>query len=176
MKTALFEDDKPNYASVCFPAPRPFQDTARISAAAPARGPPLPGGDGAHRRRLQAAPKAGGTKLAGRDSFGGTKQEPPKDDDPTLAELGPSKSESTVAGMAARLSMPRRTAPSARREWKSHYPARGKNMLHAMAHVVPSHLMDPKLYSTFAARRGRGPAMCPQKADGHRSACCHAGR
>ena len=32
------------------------------------------------------------------------------------------------------------------REWERQYPGRSDNMLRAMAHVVPSHLMDLKLY------------------------------
>jgi tRNA 2-thiocytidine biosynthesis protein TtcA len=32
------------------------------------------------------------------------------------------------------------------REWERQYPGRTDNMLRAMGHVVPSHLMDPKLY------------------------------
>ncbi len=32
------------------------------------------------------------------------------------------------------------------REWDRKYPGRLDNMLHAMQHVVPSHLMDPRLY------------------------------
>jgi tRNA 2-thiocytidine biosynthesis protein TtcA len=32
------------------------------------------------------------------------------------------------------------------REWERQYPGRTDNMLHAMGHVVPSHLMDPRLH------------------------------
>jgi tRNA 2-thiocytidine biosynthesis protein TtcA len=32
------------------------------------------------------------------------------------------------------------------REWERQYPGRSDNMLHAMAHVVPSHLMDRNLH------------------------------
>ena len=32
------------------------------------------------------------------------------------------------------------------REWERKYPGRTDNMLHAMGHVVPSHLMDPRLH------------------------------
>jgi len=32
------------------------------------------------------------------------------------------------------------------RDWERQYPGRSDNMLHAMGRVVPSHLMDPKLY------------------------------
>jgi tRNA 2-thiocytidine biosynthesis protein TtcA len=32
------------------------------------------------------------------------------------------------------------------REWERRYPGRTDNMLHAMGHVVPSHLMDRRLY------------------------------
>ena len=32
------------------------------------------------------------------------------------------------------------------REWERQYPGRTDNMLHAMGHVVRSHLMDPRLY------------------------------
>jgi tRNA 2-thiocytidine biosynthesis protein TtcA len=32
------------------------------------------------------------------------------------------------------------------REWERQYPGRSDNMLHAMAHVTPSHLLDRKLY------------------------------
>jgi tRNA 2-thiocytidine biosynthesis protein TtcA len=43
------------------------------------------------------------------------------------------------------------------REWERRYPGRSDNMLRAMAHVVPSHLMDPKLYP-FAGLRASGVA------------------
>lgn len=52
---------------------------------------------------LSATPKAKGVKLAGRDSFGGTKTEPPKDDAATLADLGLTKKESAVAQKLAAL-------------------------------------------------------------------------
>jgi tRNA 2-thiocytidine biosynthesis protein TtcA len=32
------------------------------------------------------------------------------------------------------------------REWERQYPGRTDNMLHAMGHVVPSHLMDRRLH------------------------------
>jgi tRNA 2-thiocytidine biosynthesis protein TtcA len=32
------------------------------------------------------------------------------------------------------------------RDWERRYPGRSDNMLHAMGHVVPSHLMDRRLY------------------------------
>ena len=32
------------------------------------------------------------------------------------------------------------------RDWERQYPGRIDNMLHAMSHVVPSHLMDRNLY------------------------------
>jgi tRNA 2-thiocytidine biosynthesis protein TtcA len=41
------------------------------------------------------------------------------------------------------------------REWERQYPGRTDNMLRAMGHVVPSHLMDPKLYP-FAALKATG--------------------
>lgn len=53
---------------------------------------------------LQAAPRNEGMRLAGRDSFGGTKTEPPKSDAPTLADLGLTKKESAVAQKLANLS------------------------------------------------------------------------
>jgi tRNA 2-thiocytidine biosynthesis protein TtcA len=43
------------------------------------------------------------------------------------------------------------------REWERQYPGRSDNMLRAMAHVVPSHLMDPKLYP-FASLEPTGLA------------------
>jgi tRNA 2-thiocytidine biosynthesis protein TtcA len=43
------------------------------------------------------------------------------------------------------------------REWERQYPGRSDNMLRAMAHVVPSHLMDPKLYP-FSSLRPSGVA------------------
>ncbi|MFO1331592.1 MAG: tRNA 2-thiocytidine(32) synthetase TtcA [Rubrivivax sp.] len=43
------------------------------------------------------------------------------------------------------------------RDWERQYPGRSDNMLRAMAHVVPSHLMDPKLYP-FASARPTGVA------------------
>lgn len=52
---------------------------------------------------LQATPKSSGVKLAGRDSFGGTKTEPPNTDAPTLADLGLTKKESAVAQKLASL-------------------------------------------------------------------------
>jgi tRNA 2-thiocytidine biosynthesis protein TtcA len=41
------------------------------------------------------------------------------------------------------------------REWERQYPGRSDNMLRAMAHVVPSHLMDKRLYP-FAGVRATG--------------------
>jgi tRNA 2-thiocytidine biosynthesis protein TtcA len=41
------------------------------------------------------------------------------------------------------------------REWERRYPGRTDNMLRAMGHVVPSHLMDPKLYP-FASAKADG--------------------
>jgi tRNA 2-thiocytidine biosynthesis protein TtcA len=41
--------------------------------------------------------------------------------------------------------------------WERQYPGRIDNMLRAMAHVVPSHLMDPKLHP-FATLRASGVA------------------
>ncbi|MDP1898877.1 MAG: tRNA 2-thiocytidine(32) synthetase TtcA [Rubrivivax sp.] len=41
------------------------------------------------------------------------------------------------------------------REWERQHPGRSDNMLHAMAHVVPSHLMDRNLYP-FAALQPTG--------------------
>ena len=44
------------------------------------------------------------------------------------------------------------------REWERQYPGRTDNMLHAMGHVVPSHLMDRRLYPfdhLEGQRRGR---------------------
>ncbi|MBE0547738.1 MAG: tRNA 2-thiocytidine(32) synthetase TtcA [Rubrivivax sp.] len=43
------------------------------------------------------------------------------------------------------------------REWERQYPGRSDNMLHAMAHVTPSHLLDRKLYA-FAALQTTGVA------------------
>ena len=52
---------------------------------------------------LLATPKAQGTKLNGRDSFGGTNVSPPKNDAPTLDELGLTKRESALAQKLAGL-------------------------------------------------------------------------
>jgi tRNA 2-thiocytidine biosynthesis protein TtcA len=41
------------------------------------------------------------------------------------------------------------------RDWERQYPGRIDNMLHAMGHVVPSHLMDRKLHP-FATLRASG--------------------
>jgi tRNA 2-thiocytidine biosynthesis protein TtcA len=43
------------------------------------------------------------------------------------------------------------------REWERQYPGRSDNMLRAMAHLVPSHLMDRNLYP-FAALQPTGVA------------------
>ena len=40
------------------------------------------------------------------------------------------------------------------REWERQYPGRTDNMLRAMAHVVPSHLMDRKLYPFETVQAG----------------------
>jgi len=42
-------------------------------------------------------------------------------------------------------------------EWERRYPGRSDNMLHAMAHVTPSHLLDRKLYP-FATLQATGVA------------------
>jgi tRNA 2-thiocytidine biosynthesis protein TtcA len=43
------------------------------------------------------------------------------------------------------------------REWERQYPGRTENMLRAMGHVVPSHLMDPKLYPFATVKPGGQP-------------------
>jgi len=43
------------------------------------------------------------------------------------------------------------------REWERQYPGRSDNLLHSMAHLVPSHLMDPRLYP-FASVKAGGAA------------------
>jgi tRNA 2-thiocytidine biosynthesis protein TtcA len=43
------------------------------------------------------------------------------------------------------------------REWERQYPGRTDNMLHAMGHVVPSHLMDKRLHP-FATLKASGVA------------------
>jgi tRNA 2-thiocytidine biosynthesis protein TtcA len=43
------------------------------------------------------------------------------------------------------------------REWERQYPGRSDNMLRAMAHVVPSHLMDARLHP-FATLKANGIA------------------
>ena len=43
------------------------------------------------------------------------------------------------------------------REWERKYPGRIDNMLHAMGHVAPSHLMDRNLYP-FATLQATGVA------------------
>jgi len=53
---------------------------------------------------LLATPKAKGTKLNGRDSFGNTKKVLPKNDEQTLAELGLTPKESALAQKIAGLS------------------------------------------------------------------------
>ena len=45
------------------------------------------------------------------------------------------------------------------REWERQYPGRTDNMLHAMGHVVPSHLMDQRLYP-FATLEGQRRGRC----------------
>lgn len=54
---------------------------------------------------LKANPPAKGTRGMGRPKIGGIKQEPPKDDIPTLEQLGVTKRESAEAQMLA--SIPR---------------------------------------------------------------------
>jgi tRNA 2-thiocytidine biosynthesis protein TtcA len=44
------------------------------------------------------------------------------------------------------------------REWERQYPGRTDNMLRAMGHVVPSHLMDPKLYPFASVKPSGVPA------------------
>ena len=46
---------------------------------------------------LKATDRAKGTVLNGKDSFGSTKMEPPKNDAPTLADLGIDKKTSSLA-------------------------------------------------------------------------------
>jgi tRNA 2-thiocytidine biosynthesis protein TtcA len=43
------------------------------------------------------------------------------------------------------------------RDWERRFPGRSDNMLHAMGHVVPSHLMDRRLYP-FEALKATGVA------------------
>jgi tRNA 2-thiocytidine biosynthesis protein TtcA len=43
------------------------------------------------------------------------------------------------------------------RDWERQYPGRTDNMLRAMGHVVPSHLMDPRLHP-FKTLRASGVA------------------
>ena len=43
------------------------------------------------------------------------------------------------------------------RAWERQYPGRTDNLLRAMGHVVPSHLMDPKLHP-FTTLRATGVA------------------
>lgn len=57
---------------------------------------------------LKATPRNGGVKLAGRDSFGGTKKVLPKDSPPTLTAIGIDKKTSAVAQKLADLA---ETAP-----------------------------------------------------------------
>ena len=41
------------------------------------------------------------------------------------------------------------------REWERHYPGRAQNTFNALGRVIPSHLMDPRLYG-FADLRATG--------------------
>ena len=50
------------------------------------------------------------------------------------------------------------------REWERQYPGRTDNMLRAMGHVVPSHLMDPKLYPFATVKPGGQPVAEGDKA------------
>lgn len=52
---------------------------------------------------LKDTPKSEGRKLNGRDSFGGTRQEPPKNEARTLAEMGVDKKTSSMAQKLAAL-------------------------------------------------------------------------
>jgi hypothetical protein len=52
---------------------------------------------------LKVTPKASGQLVAGKDRFGGTRQGPPKNDVPTLADLGISKNQSAIAQKLAEL-------------------------------------------------------------------------
>jgi tRNA 2-thiocytidine biosynthesis protein TtcA len=50
------------------------------------------------------------------------------------------------------------------REWERRYPGRSDNMLRAMAHVVPSHLMDKRLYPFDGVRATGTPEADGDKA------------
>jgi tRNA 2-thiocytidine biosynthesis protein TtcA len=57
------------------------------------------------------------------------------------------------------------------REWERRYPGRTDNMLRAMGHVVPSHLMDPKLYPFATVKPGGQPDAEGDKAFDADDAC-----
>jgi tRNA 2-thiocytidine biosynthesis protein TtcA len=57
------------------------------------------------------------------------------------------------------------------REWERQYPGRTDNMLRAMGHVVPSHLMDPKLYPFATVKPGGRPDADGDKAFDADEAC-----
>jgi tRNA 2-thiocytidine biosynthesis protein TtcA len=58
------------------------------------------------------------------------------------------------------------------REWERQYPGRTDNMLHAMGHVVPSHLMDPRLHPFSTLQASGVPDAAGDKAfDGDEEGC-----
>jgi tRNA 2-thiocytidine biosynthesis protein TtcA len=57
------------------------------------------------------------------------------------------------------------------REWERQYPGRTDNMLHAMGHVVPSHLMDARLHPFTTLRASGVPDPGGDKAFDDDEAC-----
>jgi hypothetical protein len=69
---------------------------------------------------LKATDRAKGTVLNGKDSFGSTKMEPPKNDAPTLSDLGIDKKTSSLAQKLATLPEAEVTSiKSSVRTWKT---------------------------------------------------------
>jgi tRNA 2-thiocytidine biosynthesis protein TtcA len=61
------------------------------------------------------------------------------------------------------------------REWERQYPGRTDNMLRAMAHVVPSHLMDRRLHPFTTLKAGGAPDADGDKAFDDDGACAGTG-
>jgi tRNA 2-thiocytidine biosynthesis protein TtcA len=60
------------------------------------------------------------------------------------------------------------------REWERRYPGRTDNMLRAMAHVVPSHLMDRRLHPFTTLKAGGVPDAAGDKAFDDDGVCAGA--
>jgi tRNA 2-thiocytidine biosynthesis protein TtcA len=61
------------------------------------------------------------------------------------------------------------------RDWERQYPGRSDNMLHAMGHVVPSHLMDQRLYPFSSLKTTGVPDPAGDKAFDDDDACASPG-